>query len=129
VRILSTDRDPGDLDPAEAHQVVDAWHPSHLPAILQRQAGGPTPTGKHFSAQLLETVKAAEVAKTAAKPSIPKTSWADTPDAFKRLVARSAGLGVDVVSKNDRDLTEFEKNCIRAAAGRLKARADALFAL
>lgn len=73
--------------------------------------------------------RAATAMEAARKPFRDFAAWHNTPEPFRRLVARSAGLAADVVQKLDRDLTEMEKAAIRAAASRLKERADALFAL
>lgn len=129
-RPLENESDPGDMDPGEVVAVpAQIWHASHLPAAVLPPAAHPTPTGKHFSAQLLETVKAAKASKTLHKRLIFPSCWSDTPESFKRLIARSAGLPDDVVTKSDRELSEPEKNAIRAAARRLVTRAAALLAI
>jgi hypothetical protein len=103
------------------------WHPSYAPA-----APAPLPD---FSESNRERVKAVlsicrrQGPKTARQDVKPARSWSETPEPFKRLVARAAGLSQDVVGKVDRDLSETEKALIRLAAARLKERADALFAL
>lgn len=83
----------------------------------------------HISAALATLKKRSAPAKTPAGARKTCGCWRETPEPFRKLVARSAGLPLDVADKFDRDLTETEKAMIRAAAGRLKERADALFSL
>jgi hypothetical protein len=122
------DRDPGDYDSTEVSQSVpDVWHPSFTkaepPALPEI-----TDTGRqHLQAALSMCQRQGP---KSARPEVkPLTCWKETPEPFRRLVARSAGLPLDVVHKIDRELSETEKAMIRAAAARLKERADALFAL
>jgi hypothetical protein len=123
------DRDPGEFDSTEVDiRQLDKWHPSHLPAQLPAADFSPTESGRKYLKDLLD--KTAPVAKkTHSKPSGLTSCWKDTPEPFRKLVARAAGLDASVVAKADRDLTEAEKAAIRGAAKRLKERADALFAL
>jgi hypothetical protein len=78
---------------------------------------------------LKERRAASSTSEAARKTSGLSSCWRETPESFRKLIVRSAGLPADVVGKLDRDLTETEKAMIRAAAKRLKERADALFAL
>lgn len=123
------DSDRGDYDPTEVSNVVsNAWHPSFLsakPEALPRK----TPIGCAALSAAKSLITPREAAKKAQGTARSCRGWRDTPEAFRRLIARSAGLPLDVVAKLDRDLTETEKAMIRNAAARLKERADALFAL
>jgi|SRR5271165_2721088 len=127
------DRDTGDRDPGDG--IVDtidfprnAWHPSHAPAVIAKVAPS-TPTGRAALAALKEEIFHADASKSTQGTRRGHTGWHATPEPFRRLVARSAGLGDDTICKFDRDLTEAEKAAIRAAAGRLKERAEALFSI
>jgi hypothetical protein len=84
---------------------------------------------QHITSCLLTLKKRSAAAKTPAAARKTCGCWRETPEPFRKLLARSAGLSLDVVSKFDRDLTETEKTMIRSAAARLKERADALVAL
>ena len=126
------DRDPGEYDPTEVHNLTatDVYHPSFepaSPAVLP----SPTDEGREKLRQILDLARLAEKLdrRQAEKRVRISTGWRDTPEAFRRLVARSAALPDDVVGKLDRDLSEAEKVAIRAAAKRLRDRADALFAI
>jgi hypothetical protein len=125
-----TERDLGDFDASEvAVPTPSVWHSSYAPASLPPPPAPATPVGREH----LQTVKS-----ICRKPKPPqegrvafksRTSWSDTPEGFKRLLARSAGLDAAVCDKHDRDLTEIEKAAIRAAAGRLVKLAEQVFAI
>lgn len=57
------------------------------------------------------------------------SSWHDTPELYRRMVAHAAGLGRDVVDKVDRDLTEQEKAMLRIAAADMRTVLSSLVAL
>lgn len=48
------------------------------------------------------------------------TCWHNTPELYRVMVARCAGLGPDVVGKMDRDLSEREKALLRSAVRDLR---------
>jgi hypothetical protein len=122
------DRDPGDYDHTEVQtKPRDVWHPSHLPAAVPPVARGPSEEGRLALRACLSLVTRPGPAAHRAPCRI--SSWCDTPEPFRKLIARAAQLDGAVVAKADRELTETEKAAIRAAAQRLKERADALFAL
>lgn len=107
---------------------MNVWHASHLPAQLPPP---PTVTDRGAGKQALEAIKS-QLRKpvTVTETRTPKFfSWTNTPEAFRRLVAKAAVLPEAVVHKLDRDLTELEKAAIREAARRLRERADQLFAI
>jgi len=122
------DRDPGEIENYPG--VPNVWHPSFLPGAQLPPPAPKTAAG----AAALQSVKS--LIQPPRKPLPARQSraglsgaWKATPEAFRRLVARSAGLAEDVVGKVDRELTESEKAHIRAAAARLKERAEGLFAI
>jgi hypothetical protein len=122
------DRDSGDLDPTEVpRKPLNAWHPSHLARQLPSVGNGPTAAGRECLAGVRQLIRQPTKPPTPSK--IAAAAWRSTPEPFRRLVARAAGLSLDVVKKQDRELTETEKALIRAAAQRLRERADALFAI
>lgn len=123
------DADSGDYDPTEvSSHVINAWHPSHVPSAIPQLPTGRTAIGCNAlcTAKLLITPRRHTKAPRTAQSC---GGWRDTPESFRRLVARSAGLELAVVDKLDRELSEAEKAAIRLAARRLRDRADALFAL
>lgn len=109
---------------------MNQWHRSHLPAeIPVYPPMADRVTGKQYLEQIRETLKKTPVTVTGLRKAKNPHSWHDTPEPFRKLVSRAAGLPLDVVAKLDRDLSEAEKAAIRDAARRLKERADSLFAL
>ncbi len=106
---------------------MNQWHASHLPAQLPVL---PSVTDKKAGNRALECLRGQLRRPVPAPERQPVFfSWSNTPEAFRRLVARAALLPADVVDKLDRDLSEPEKAAIREAARRLRERADALFAI
>jgi hypothetical protein len=73
--------------------------------------------GLHYLEQIKERCAAAFSGAAARKsPELANIRcWHDTPELYRRMVARAAGLGVEVVAKFDRDLTEREKELLRSA--------------
>lgn len=126
---MDDDRDHGDYDPTEVLvRVHDTWHESfQVPKLA------PPAPKTECGMQQLEAIKQMAKQTCIAKVISDRSNqfkalscWKDSDEAFKRLVSRSAGLPVDVVSKLDRDLTEAEKVAIRAAVKRLSEKAAAL---
>lgn len=106
---------------------MNTWHQSHLPAQLPAL---PSVTDKQAGNRALEVLRGQLRRPVRAAERAPVFfSWSNTPEAFRRLVARAALLSEDVVHKLDRDLSEPEKAAIREAARRLRERADQLFAI
>ncbi len=106
---------------------MNVWHQSHQPAVIP--ALSPV-TDREAGNRALQALKGQLRRPVSAPERQPAYfSWSNTPEAFRRLVARAALLGPEVVDKLDRDLSESEKAAIREAARRLRERADALFAI
>jgi hypothetical protein len=106
---------------------MNVWHPSHQPAQLPAL---PPVTDKKAGNRALEAIKSQIRQPVRAAERQPVFfSWSNTPESFRRLVARAALLPSEVCDKHDRDLTELEKAAIREAARRLRERADQLFAI
>lgn len=109
---------------------MNQWHRSHLPAeIPVYPPMADRLTGQQYLQQIRETLNKNPVTVTGLRQAKNLSSWHSTPEPFRKLVARAAGLPVDVSDKLDKDLSESEKTAIRDAARRLKERADTLFAL
>jgi hypothetical protein len=123
---FDADYDPTEVKPAALDRDDISFRPGQ-PAVLPP----PHPETRERCRQALAILaatqrRAAPPVGTARKPS---SSWHAVPEAFRKLVARAAGLPAEVVGKLDRELTEQEKAKIRAAAHRLHDRAEELFAI
>jgi hypothetical protein len=112
--------DPFDQDycPAEVPAtVVDLWHESQRPAKLPVVPAA-TDTGR----QALAKIRALCPSKITSRDDCGRVAlrnsvcWHDTPELYRKHLARLAGLPLDVAAKLDRDLTESEKSLLRAAA-------------
>jgi hypothetical protein len=110
------DSDSGDYDSTEViSRPVDIRHISHAPASMPPPPAQRTSVGIEY----LESLKK----QSASAPKMPRemrkpvniTCWKDTPQLYRKLIARVAGLSADVVEKKDRDLTETEKAMLRSA--------------
>jgi hypothetical protein len=105
--------------------VIDPTH--HLDRLKATQVT------RSIGAQYLQSLKrsAAPVESPgAARKSFSSiTCWKDTPQLYRKVMARVAGLSADVVEKIDRDLTETEKAMLRAAASDLRGYVDSLVRL
>lgn len=126
----NTDRDPGEIEGYEPP--ANVWHPSHQMANPSNfQLGSCTEAGRAALAAIKSQIHPPREQHATPRPAVRGvgSSWRNAPEAFRRLVARAAGLSLDVVAKVDRELTESEKAAIRAAAARLKERAEGLFAI
>lgn len=55
--------------------------------------------------------------------------WKDTPERYRKHIARLAGLSLDVAAKMDRDLSESEKSMIRSAARDMNGVTNRLMAM
>lgn len=109
---------------------MNQWHPSHVPAeIPVYPPMSDRLTGQQYLQQIRETLNKNPVTVTGLRQAKNPHSWHSTPEPFRKLVTRAAGLPLDVSDKLDKDLSESEKTAIRDAARRLKERADTLFAL
>lgn len=130
------ERDPfdADYDPTEVPAApVNRWHESFgmaTPAVLPCTR---TETGLRSLAQVRAMVAQfrEKQAGTAQERRALAASccWHDTPELYRVMIARAAGLGPEVVGKLDRDLSEREKAFLRAAVRDLRARLDGLGAL
>lgn len=126
----NTDRDPGEIEGYEPP--ANVWHPSHqLAKPGEFQLGSRTEIGCTALRAIMAQIHPPREQHATPRPAVRGVGqgWRNTPEPFRRLVARAAGLAEDVVAKVDRELTESEKAAIRAAAGRLKERAEGLFAI
>lgn len=55
--------------------------------------------------------------------------WRDTPELYRKLICRAAGVPLEVADKRDRDLSEREKVMLRAAVRDLREYCAGLGAL
>jgi hypothetical protein len=79
-------------------------------------------TGLHYLEQIKARCAAAFSGAAARKsPELANIRcWHDTPELYRKMITRAAGLGAEVVVKFDRDLTEREKEMLRAAVRDLR---------
>jgi hypothetical protein len=115
-------RDPFDADycPTEAlAPVIDRADLSHRPAVVPTLPTLNRDTARaHLAAVKAMLAKPAkQVQDIAAREALRGiTCWRDTPEIFRKHIARLAGLNLDVAAKMDRDLSETEKAMLRSAA-------------
>ncbi|GGI16919.1 hypothetical protein [Oxalicibacterium faecigallinarum] len=110
------DRDSGDHDATEViSRPVDIRHMSHAPANLPAAPTGKTPIGEKYLESLRQRPTAPVAARSVRRDLVSLTCWKDTPQLYRKMIARVAGLSGDVVEKRDRDLTETEKAMLRSA--------------
>lgn len=121
------DRDDGDLDggdqcPTEAeNKVLDKWHPSFSPAKITTGVHCVTPEiERKYVDEALQILSKKREKKEELRKPVNLASWSQTPELYRRMIARVAGLSIDVVKKIDRDLTESEKVMLRAASSDLR---------
>lgn len=126
---MSYDQDPGDLCPTEVSRLAPSIdHLSFRPAVFPVTQKA-TDYGREQAKKALELAQQIKVAKRATIQFKKPSGWVDTPEGFKRLIARSAGLELAVCNKSDEQLTHAEKVAIRNCAAKLIEYANAVFAI
>lgn len=102
------------------------WAAMHAPfsgqwlgADMGTFAQAATPTCRHHVEQSLAILRQGQKRSAPAENAGARKSfapwWRATPELYRRIIVRCAGLPADVVGKIDRDLTESEKALLRAA--------------
>lgn len=129
------ERDPfdADYDPAEVPRVVPVR--DDLSFRFARLSGLPTIDPVEARKKMAEVKKLIRC-QPKAEPDVAARQtlaaircWHDTPELYRRMVARAAGLPGDVVGKIDRDLSEREKELIRSAVRDMRGYFDSLVRL
>ena len=127
---MIADRDPGDGEHAGHTHHLDAWHQSMAPArVPDLSDWHPTEAGRRTLAELRAQTRRDDAARADRRQAVPVASWPALPELYRRMVARAAGLGVEVVDRIDRDLTEREKVMLRSAASDMRAWLNTLVTL
>lgn len=116
------ERDPfdQDYDPSEVpSKPVDRDSETFRPARPPKTDGAaPADVARRWLQLAKQSIKAQEPARNAddGRAALQHIRcWHDTPELYRKHIARMAGLDADVVGKLDRDLTEREKALLRAA--------------
>jgi hypothetical protein len=115
-------QDPFDADYCQTEApdtVVDRQDISHRPAVVPELPTMNRDTAKAYLAEvkamLIKPKK--QIQNITAREALHGiTCWRDTPEIFRKHIARLAGLNLDVAAKMDRDLSETEKAMLRSAA-------------